>query len=358
MANFHISFDTLQENLPKDTLLGTIESHGSMADIASITMGEVHVYIDDSSSHAQIVEENIATDHFYLVGNSIYSNVAFDFENMPDSTMHPDHDLTLWFDLTDTTGHSTYVYSHITVQDVDEVVHGTPGNDRLAGGSGTDQIAGGDGDDLIKGGRGNDQLYGENGNDTLYGEDGDDTLDGGAGNDILYGGAGNDTMQGGSGNDRLIGGAGTDIIDGGAGNDVIYGGAATYRWDEKNQENVLVPNRIIGGLGADRIVDQGQDQFIYTSVADSKRYAEDMILSWTGKSIIDLTDVDANTKRSGDQDFTWLGTKSFTGHAGELRYQKYAHETFIYADVNGDKKADFAIELDRKVDLKVDSFLL
>ena len=45
-------------------------------------------------------------------------------------------------------------------------------------------------------------------------------------------------------------------------------------------------------------------------------------------------------------------------HAGELRYEKHASYSIAYADVNGDKKADFAIKFDGAVTLYKDDFLL
>ncbi|AGG72231.1 hypothetical protein SM2011_b23366 (plasmid) [Sinorhizobium meliloti 2011] len=44
--------------------------------------------------------------------------------------------------------------------------------------------------------------------------------------------------------------------------------------------------------------------------------------------------------------------------AGELRYHKQASDTFIYVDVDGDKKADLTIHLDDAVTLTKDYFLL
>ena len=40
-----------------------------------------------------------------------------------------------------------------------------------------------------------------------------------------------------------------------------------------------------------------------------------------------------------------MGTAAFTGLAGELRYEVAQGHTYVYADVNGDKTADFAVDL-------------
>jgi Ca2+-binding RTX toxin-like protein len=112
--------------------------------------------------------------------------------------------------------------------DGDDVIHGTPHDDRLFGGAGNDIIHGHEGDDLLDGGVGDDQLFGGPGNDSLLG---------GAGQDQLFGGTGDDQLSGGSGNDHLLGEAGRDRLDGGSGDDILDGGAD--------------PDRLIGGAGDD-----------------------------------------------------------------------------------------------------------
>jgi Ca2+-binding RTX toxin-like protein len=116
----------------------------------------------------------------------------------------------------------------ITGTDGDDVIHGTPHDDRLLGGAGNDTIFGHEGDDLLDGGVGDDQLFGG---------PGDDDLLGGAGQDQLFGGTGDDQLSGGSGNDNLLGEAGRDRLDGGSGDDILDGGAD--------------PDRLIGGAGDD-----------------------------------------------------------------------------------------------------------
>lgn len=66
---------------------------------------------------------------------------------------------------------------------------------------------------------------------------------------------------------------------------------------------------------------------------------------------LDLSAVDANSKVKGDQAFKFMGTMNFSKHAGELRYEQVNKagtandKTLVYGDVNGDGRADFAIEL-------------
>lgn len=158
---------------------------------------------------------------------------------------------------------------------------------------------------------------------------GDDTFRGG--NDIDY-------MKMFDGNDTLIGNGGNDYLYGGSGND-----------------------KIIGGRGHDYLRgESGSDTFIYRSIAESTAATNgrDTIYDFTSADKIDLSAVDASTKTAGNQAFNFIGTKAFTGKAGDLRFEKKASDTFIYADVNGDKVADFAIHLDDAVTLQKGYFVL
>jgi len=210
------------------------------------------------------------------------------------------------------------------------------GNDKLLGGVGADSLAGGDGADQLNGGTGNDNLSGGNGSDTaLFGTDnstinlttgkavgsteGTDTLSGieiidaGAGNDSVTGAATADTLLGGLGNDNVSGAAGNDILTGGNGTDKLTGGAGTDTFDF----NALIES--IKGTTRDSITDFTHSQ------ADK----------------IDLAGIDANSKVAGDQGFTYIGIKAFTGVAGQLDY----FNGILAGDTNGDKVADFEIAI-------------
>jgi Ca2+-binding RTX toxin-like protein len=114
---------------------------------------------------------------------------------------------------------------------------GPYGADTLIGGDGNDTLVGGTvsmGEDELHGGLGNDVLQVTRGANSLYGDDGNDSLVAGEGGpygaaDYLSGGAGRDTLNGGGG---LDGGDGDDLMytsyatssaDGGLGNDTIEG---------------------------------------------------------------------------------------------------------------------------------------
>jgi Ca2+-binding RTX toxin-like protein len=150
-----------------------------------------------------------------------------------------------------------------------------------------------------------------------------DTFNGTRARDKLVGTAGQDVLNGKAGNDTLTGRGGSDRIYGGAGDDDIYGGA-------------------------------GKDVFIFKSIADSKTNAADTILDFSRSQHdeIDLSAIDANTRKAGNQDFDFIGQADFHHKAGELRFEKSSGDTYVYGDVNGDGNADFVIHLATGVAMK------
>ncbi|WP_280513962.1 calcium-binding protein [Ruminiclostridium herbifermentans] len=112
----------------------------------------------------------------------------------------------------------------ITSDDMNEVIDGLAGDDKIKAMGGDDLIYGREGNDSIYGGEGNDTIYGDAGNDTIEGQEGNDIIDGGSGDDNIKGGSGDDIIFGGAGNDTIEGQEGNDIIDGGSGDDILNGG--------------------------------------------------------------------------------------------------------------------------------------
>lgn len=169
-------------------------------------------------------------------------------------------------------------------------------------------------------------------------QDVDDIFKGKGTADTAYGAQGRDKMYGEGGNDRLVGRAGADYLEGGKGNDALKG-------EEGN-------DTLYGGLGADRLYGgSGKDTFVFKTVKESTSAAagRDTIFDFSVKQNdkMDLSAIDSNTKQAGNQAFAFIGEKDFSKKAGELRYDKKNFDTYIYGDVNGDGKADFAIHLDQ-----------
>jgi len=156
------------------------------------------------------------------------------------------------------------------------------------------------------------------------------TIDMGAGNDTVKGSAGADIVFGGAGNDQLFGNGGNDQLRGDAGVDLLTGGA-----------------------GADRFIFRASDSGKTASTED--RVTD---FSHTQHDRIDLHLVDANTRLTADQAFTFIGTKAFTHHAGELHYSVSGGNAFVSGDADGNGVADFTLRLDHVTSLVAGDFLL
>ncbi len=164
--------------------------------------------------------------------------------------------------------------------------------------------------------------------DTLRGAAGNDVLDGGGGSDRLTGGAGADVLWGRTGNDALSGGAGRDVLIGGSGIDTLTGGAGTDRF-EFNAE-ISDPERAV-----DRITDFER-----------------------GVDLIDLRQIDADTRRSGNQAFHLESHGPGSTRPGTLWLTSDATGTAVWYDVNGDGRADGGVFCAGTARLSVTDFLL
>ncbi|MBR0556575.1 calcium-binding protein [Ciceribacter sp. L1K23] len=265
------------------------------------------------------------------------------------------------------------------------VITGNSGNNTLSGLGGNDRIDGGSGNDTLDGGAGNDTLLGGSGNDTLNGGSGADRMEGGTGNDTYYvdnsgdvvvegSNAGTDTVRSsishtlatnvenlilsGAGNLNGNGNASANVLTGNSGNNILKGlaGNDTLKGEAGNDQ-------LTGGSGADKLYGgSGADRFIFTATSDStvSSTSRDMIYDFSRSQgdKIDLSAIDASTKSSGNQAFTFIGEKAYSGKAGELRYVNSGGDTYVYADVNGDKASDFAIRIDANIDLVKGDFIL
>ncbi len=141
-------------------------------------------------------------------------------------------------------------------------------------------------------------------------------------------GSGNDTLTGNEAANRLESGAGNDIILGNGGDDVLIGGTGS--------------DTLTGGSGA--------DSFVYQSNADSGvGIGRDVITDFTrGSDRIDVSALNASS---------FVGTALFSGQAGQLRYANFDGTTIVELDSDGDRVADFQIELNGMISLGFGDFL-
>lgn len=277
-----------------------------------------------------------------------------------------------------------------------DILAGRDGPDRLYGLLLMDDISGGMGDDRLYGDYDDDKLYGGAGNDQLFGEQDDDYLQGEVGDDTLDGGLGKDTMIGGPGDDLYyLGYDAVDVIrDEGLGGDkdvvimpyklsryTLPSGIENASIDSGAQASTLIGNLgnnaltgndgnngLIGGGGRDTLLGgQGSDtltggaladRFVYNAINETGlNAAMDVISSFTpGEGDkIDLTGMDADPVKSGDQAFTYIGEAVFSG-AGQMRFDAAAH--ILYGSTDTDNAAEFAIQINGITDLYAVALML
>jgi len=137
---------------------------------------------------------------------------------------------------------------------------------------------------VFTGTKAGDYIVGNELNNTIYGKEGSDNLNGQAGNDLVFGGAGADTMSGGF----------------------------------------------------------GRDTFAFNTVSEARG---DKIVDWYA-DVIDLARIDANANVGGNNAFTFVGERAFSGR-GQLHYIKDPAKgvTYIEGNVSGDLTSEFRIEV-------------
>ncbi len=178
--------------------------------------------------------------------------------------------------------------------------------------------------------------------DVKNGSTGGDTIKGTSGSDILDGKGGNDVISGAAGNDRLIGGSGVDTLTGGSGRDTFVFASVK---DSAPGQSGLINN---GGYNP-------------LSGNDKRDVIADFVHA---QDKLDLSAIDADSGRSGNQDFVWRGRNDFTGKAGELIFRTFDEKgtandrTIVYADTDRDQRADFQIELAGVIGLTKGDFIL
>jgi Ca2+-binding RTX toxin-like protein len=154
--------------------------------------------------------------------------------------------------------------------------------------------------------------------------------------DMIFGNSDGNRLEGGAGNDTISGGAGADVIVGGLGADIMQAG-------------------LLGSAHSDF----AQDTFIFNSVAEiGKGKHHDKIFDFEvgfGGDIVDLTAIDANSHRHGNQDFKDIFADHFHHKAGELRVVINGAVARIEGDVNGDGKADFQLDVQSGFNFSTDN---
>ena len=298
---------TFSEAIQKGT--GTVAIHAGSTD------GAVVESFDAATSNLlSIIDNTLTINPVTDLANNTHYFVTFDAGSIKD--------------LAGNNYAGTTTYDFTTVTSANKI---TDGNDALVGTNASDLINGGKGADSMKGGLGNDTYYVDNAGDTVIENKS-------AGTDTVYSSisfilgpnvenltlTGKATINGtGNGlNNTLIGNSAANKLSGLAGNDIIFGG--------------LGKDKLTGGLG--------KDTFDFNaSLEIGKGASRDSITDFSHgqHDRIDLSGIDANSKKAGNQAFTYLDSKAFDGKAGEIHFIK----GILSGDTNGDKVADFEMSI-------------
>jgi len=136
-------------------------------------------------------------------------------------------------------------------------------------------------------------------------------------------------------NGLKIGLDGADAIEGGKQADLLIG--------------LKGKDQLAGGRGADVLIGaKGKDTFLYSSVRDSPAAdgKSDQLLDFGRKDKLDFTEVATNLR--------FIGRDSFSGTAGDVRFEKGRLEL----DRDGDGNADLALLMPNTQSLKANNLIL
>lgn len=119
-------------------------------------------------------------------------------------------------------------------------------------------------------------------------------------------------------------------------------------------------DKVDGGAGLDTLSGgNGKDIFVF-DLADSGATAEtaDIITDFNlKKDRIDLSGIDTNAVKDGDQAFKFYGTDDLGGKPG-VNFEKVGTQTYVNIDTDGDAVADMMFILDGSYKLTADDFVL
>jgi serralysin len=163
--------------------------------------------------------------------------------------------------------------------------------------------------------------------------------DPGTGDDIS-GTFGADDITGTDASERIFGLLGNDDIMAGAGNDTIWGGSGSdFMWGES-----------------------GADTFAFDFARESPYKARkfDVLMDFSSAEgdKIDLSAIDANLLKFGNQIFRFEGSGNGYAGRGQIDYNFANGDTRVFGYTDRDKNPDFYLEIEGIVDLKASDFIL
>lgn len=166
-----------------------------------------------------------------------------------------------------------------------------------------------------------------------------------------------------SGNDGIVGSGGHDIISGGYGADWLAGAPLAPNWSAPNSFRDLAFFGLPGAPAQWKgLVGGGRDTFVYVRADSSLSSPErrDVITDFAADDRIDLSRVDADSRRAGLQSFSWIGSRAFYGEAGQLRLEQNRWQTnaLLQGDLDGNGTSDFEVMLMGPVQFSASNLIL
>lgn len=310
---------TLGANLEDLTLTGTANINATGNGLDNILTGNSGNNILDGKAGADFMEGGRGDDIYYVdnAGDVVVERRGEGFDQIFSSV-----------------GYSlagTYVERLVLTGSADVNAVGNSHANRLVGNSGDNILDGKGGADQMAGGRGNDTYIVDNVGDRIYESrnEGLDLIKSSVNYSLERAANVEDLTLTGSAkygignalNNTLMGNDAANVLNGGAGDDIIIGG--------------LGQDALAGGSGA--------DTFVFQSILDSTVSMSDRITDLTAEDRIDLSRIDADTTRNGDQAFALVD--AFSGQAGQATLTYQGGVTFLNLDVNGDGVSDFLLRI-------------
>jgi len=278
---------------------------------------------------------------FSITGDQLLINASADYESQSSYTIR--------LASTDSAGNSVEQSVTLSVNDIKlETIH-----------SSTNYTLPANVENLVLTGTANLKGYGNSSNNHLTGNSGNNLLDGKGGGDVMSGKGGNDTYIVNHGKDRVIekAGGGTDTIRSSVTEtlsanveNLVLTGTANLKGYGNSSNNHLTGNSgnnvLEGKAGRDILTGKGGgDKFVYRSTNDSgiTKSTRDIITDFDGTAsdVIDLSKIDAYTAKSGNQMFVYIGSDSFSGTQGEVRFAS----GILSVNTGTDTTADMQIKL-------------
>lgn len=161
----------------------------------------------------------------------------------------------------------------------------------------------------------------------------------GNGEDI-FGTFGADDIAGTDASERIFGLLGNDDIMAGAGDDTLWGGSGSdFMWGEAGADNFAF-------------------EFARESPWKTRKFDVLMDFDSAEGDKIDLSAMDANLLRFGNQTFRFEGSGNGYAGRGQIDYNFYNGDTQVFGYVDRDKHPDFYLQIEGLVDLKASDFIL